>query len=505
MKKVIISALLAILGMGGAYAQEAQAWVTAPTSRLLQAQTPQMPTADGAVAGQCIDVDVNTEYQTIDGFGWTLSEGSAKLLMTMTPSARQSILREIYSVEDGMGVSIVRLAIGASDLSESDYTYSPEQDLTLSNFSLQGPDMDYVIPVLKEILAIHPQVKVLATPWTAPIWMKTKNSYVGGELKTEHYALYATYFVKYLQAMEAEGIHVWAITPQNEPLHDGNNPSMKMPQDAQFRFVENHLGPTLQAAGFGHVKILCYDHNCDNMAYPIYVAKSQYVSGSAFHLYGGNISALTTVHERTKKDVYFTEQYTGGNGDFGGDFNWHMQNVMLGSMNNWSRCAIEWNLASDAQYNPHTDGGCSDCKGALTITNGSVAARNVSYYIVGQMSQVVRMGAKRIQSSGASNFVYTAFHNPDGSLAVVAYNKGSQQQLSLRVNGNHVTYTVPGSAAISILIPEAFAPFETALQPLPTERAELDWNAPMYTILGQQVVGEYHGLVIQNGRKYRLP
>lgn len=484
-------------------AQTVEAWLTSPSNgKRLEKQADQVLSASAAAA-QCIDVTEATEYQTVDGFGWMLTEGSAKLLKGLHSTVRRDILNELYSVEDGLGASIVRIAIGACDLSESDYTYSMTKDETLSNFSLDGPDADYVLPVLKEILAINPDVKIMAVPWTAPIWMKTNNAYVGGELKTAYYPLYAQYFVRYLQAMEAEGIHIWAVTPQNEPLHGGNNPSMTFTQMSEYQLVDQHLGPALAAAGYGNVKIIGYDHNCDNIAFPVQVAKSSYCAGSAFHLYGGDISALKNVYDRTKKDVYFTEQYTGANGDFGGDFSWHMQNVMLGSMLNMSRCAIEWNLAADANSQPHTQGGCSDCKGALTIGSTKVSSRNVSYYIVGQMSQVVRTGAKRIGASGASNFQVAAFRNPDGSLAVVAYNKGSQQQLSLRFGGNVVTYTVPGSAAISLLLPGAFAPFEPSLLPA-IESAVLDPASPMYNILGQPVEGNYRGIVIQNGRKFYL-
>lgn len=456
--------------------------------------------AAGTATSQCLTLTPATEYQTIDGFGWMLTEGSAKLLKGIHKTYRSQFLEEVYSVENGLGAQIVRIAIGACDLSESDYTYSPSEDATLSNFSLSGPDADYLIPVLKEIKAINPDIKILATPWTAPVWMKTNNGYVGGQLKTQYYALYAQYFVKYLQAMQAEGLPVWAITPQNEPLHGGNNPSMTFDQNAEYTFVEQYLGPALAAAGFGNVKIIGYDHNCDNKAFPVWVAQSQYCAGSAFHLYGGSIEAMQDVYNRTGKDVYFTEQYT-GDGDFAGDYSWHMQNVMLGSVLNMSRCAIEWNLASDASFGPHTDGGCTTCKGAVTVGT-KVTSRNASYYIVAAMAKVCRTGAKRIAVSGAGNFKSTAWHNPDGSIGVVAYNtSGSAQTLTIKLNGQIVKYTVPAAATVSVLLNDAAAPFDTALNPT-TESSVLDPLQPMYNLLGQPVDEDYHGLVIQGGRKY---
>lgn len=493
---------VALLAAADADAQTAKAWATSATN---QRALPEHQFAETAAAAQCLTPDASVEYQTIDGFGWMLTEGSAMLLKSrLFSSVRSELLRELYSPEDGLGASVVRIAIGACDLSESDYTYSPAADTTLANFSLEGPDLRYVIPVLKEILQINPDVKVMAVPWTAPIWMKTgagANGYKGGSLATRYYDAYARYFVKYLEAMQAEGIRIWAITPQNEPLHGGNNPSMVFTKEAEYTFVDSYLGPTLAASGFGDVKIIGYDHNCDNTEFPIYVARSSYISGSAFHLYGGNVSALLSVYNATGKDVYFTEQYTGANGDPAGDFNWHMKNVMLGSVLNMSRCAIEWNLAADADYDPHTDGGCSDCKGALTIGTNVVSARNVSYYIVGAMSKVVRPGAKRIATSGASNFTHAAFHNPDGSLAIVAYNNASsQQQFSVSLGGKVVSWAVAQGNAISVLIPDALNPFETALES--AVPAVFDPAVPAYDLLGRQVGGDYRGIVIQNNNKF---
>lgn len=487
-----------------AQAQTAHAWITNAGSQTAQ---PDQNLSSAAAASQCITLNPATTYQTIDGFGWMLTEASAKLIKSrLFTNVRSELLNELYG-PDGLNASIVRIAIGASDLSESDYTYSPAKDETLSNFSLAGPDADYLIPVLKEIVAINPNIKIMAVPWTAPVWMKSGaggyNGYMGGTLNTAYYDAYARYFLKYLQAMEAEGLHVWAITPQNEPLHGGNNPSMTFTKETEYTFVDQYLGPTLEAGGFGHVKIICYDHNCDNVDFPIYVSRSRYVSGSAFHLYGGNISALKTCYENSHKDVYFTEQYTGANGSPAGDFTWHMQNVMLGSVNNYSRCAIEWNLAADANYGPHNAGGCSDCKGALTIGNNAITSRNVSYYIVGAMSKVVMSGALRIASSGANQFKYAAFHNPDGSIAVVAYNNGSSQQsLTVKLNGQTASWQVPSGAALSVLIPDAADPFETALESV--EQTQLNPDEPMYDILGQRAGKDYRGIVIQNGHKFLL-
>jgi len=488
-------------------AQTAQAWITAPgANRLMQMQATQQMQSVSNVPSGALVLSTATSYQQIDGFGWMLTQGSAKLLMQLSEAERKNILTELYSVEQGMGSSVVRIAIGASDLSESDYTYSMSYDASLSNFSLAGPDMTYLIPVLREIVQINPSVKILAVPWTAPVWMKTDTKghggYMGGTLSKSNYSIYALYFVRYLQAMQAEGFNIWAVSPQNEPLHDGNNPSMTFTKESEYSFVHGHLGPKLEENGFAHVKILCYDHNCDNTAFPIYVAKSKYVDGSAFHLYGGDISALSEVYRKTGKDVYFTEQYTAGNGSFAGDYSWHMQNVMLGSVNNYGRCAIEWNLVSDPTYSIHTDGGCTTCQGALTINGSAITARNVSYYIVTTMSRVVRTGAVRIAGSGASSFQSAAFRNPDGSLAVVAYNRESgAQTLTIAFEGKTLTYSVPGSGAISVLVQDAVEPL-TDLRDITACAPRLDLSLPMYNVLGQRVEASYKGIVIQKNHKF---
>ena len=444
-------------------AQQAQGWLTCDYHRMYLSSTGVQSMQDGTGShSRKITVNPSVRYQSVEGFGWMLTQGSAKLLMEMSASARTALLQELYAPDGKVRATVVRIAVGACDLSESDYTYSMSKDESLSNFSLSGPDQTDLIPVLQEILAINPNVFIMAAPWTAPVWMKQNagahGGYSAGSLKTQYYGLYATYLLRYLQAMTDQGITVHALSIQNEPLNNGNNPSMYWSKEQMYDFAQNHLGPTLAQNGYGNVLIIGYDHNCDNTEYPIHVAQSRYVSGTAFHLYSGDISALTTVHNTTGKDVWFTEQYTGENGSFQGDFGWHMQNVMLGAMQNHARAAIEWNLANDPLYNLHTDGGCSSCKGALTMQNGTIQSRNVSYYIVAQMSRVVQRGAVRVASSGASDINHCAFVNPDGSIGVVMYNNHNDDRtVDVVYNNQHASFTVHGNGATSVMLYEAGA------------------------------------------------
>ncbi|CAF5109871.1 unnamed protein product, partial [Rotaria sp. Silwood1] len=215
-------------------------------------------------------------------------------------------------------VSYLRLSIGASDLDEVVFSYNDlppgDVDLNMTHFDL-GHDRLHVIPILKEILAINPNIKLLGSPWSPPIWMKTNKNSIGGSLLSEYYDAYALYFVRYIQEMKKEGIIIDAITIQNEPLHPGNNPSLLMLDLIQALFIKQSLGPAFRKHSI-NTKIIIYDHNADRPDYPITVLKdseaSQYVDGSAFHLYAGTINALSSVHDRfPDKNLYFTEQWVG--------------------------------------------------------------------------------------------------------------------------------------------------------------------------------------------------
>jgi glucosylceramidase len=320
--------------------------------------------------------------------------------------------------------------------------------VNLQNFSLRK-DQSQVVPVLKKILAINPQIKIMGSPWTAPTWMKSNNHSVGGILLPQYYSTYANYFVKYIQAMKAEGITIDAITPQNEPLHGGNNPSMLMTAAEQASFIKNHLGPAFQTASI-NTKIVAYDHNADRPDYPLTVLDDagarQYVDGSAFHLYGGDINALSTVRDAyPAKNIYFTEQFTSSTGDFAGDLKWHLKNVIIGSMRNWSRNALEWNLASDPYFSIHTPGGCNTCKGGITIISG--VTRNVGYYIIAHASKFIPPGSVSIASNITGSLYNVAFKRPDGKKVLIVENDGTAAQtFNINFNGRRVTPNLEAGA-----------------------------------------------------------
>jgi len=431
---------------------------TTDQSKLLAQQGSVNFATDAGTNPTTITVDETTTYQTIDGFGYALTGGSASLINGL--GANQStMLNDIFSTASGhVGSAFVRVTIGASDLSSSDFTYddmpSGQTDVNLTHFSI-SQEMTDLVPVLKKIVAINPNIKILATPWTAPVWMKTgttgNGGFTGGSLNTAYYDAYARYFVKYIQAMAGQGIKIYAITPQNEPLNPNNNPAMTMQSNEEANFIKNNLGPQFASNGIT-TKIIAYDHNCDQPGYPEAVlgdaSANPYVDGSAFHLYAGDISALTTVHNAyPSKNVYFTEQFIGGPGNFGGDLDWHMNNLIIGAPRNWSRVVLEWNLAADPNYNPHTAGGCSNCLGAVTIS-GNNYTRNTAYYTVAHASEFVQAGAVRIASNTFSASIQNvAFKNPDGTKVVVALNTASStQSFKIKWGGESFTYSLPAGA-----------------------------------------------------------
>src|SRR5208282_2560349 len=297
--------------------REARLWLTTPDRTAIVApQASSLHFSSDAGQAPALTVDDEQHFQTMDGFGFALTGGSAQLLMRMGAAPRAALLKELFTTDsDGIGVSYLRLSIGASDMNERVFSYDDlppgETDVEMAKFDL-GPDRADVIPVLKEILAIRPEIKILGSPWSPPAWMKTNNDVKDGHLKPEFYGAFAKYFVKYIEAMRAEGIAIDAITIENEPLNPKNTPSMAMFAQEQDTFVAKDLGPAFEKAGI-RAKILLYDHNPDVLSYALSIlgdpAASKYVDGTAFHLYGGEATLLAQVHDAfPKKNLYLTEQ-----------------------------------------------------------------------------------------------------------------------------------------------------------------------------------------------------
>jgi glucosylceramidase len=430
-----------------------QIWLTTADRSALLSLQPNPPHFSASNRTErAIEVNDMTQYQRMEGFGLAVTGGSAQLLMRMQPAQRTALLKELFGTRgDDIKISYIRVSIGSSDMNDHAYTYDDlppgQTDADLDKFSL-APDRADVIPVLKEILSINPKIKILGSPWSAPAWMKTNGKLKGGHLKPECYEAYAKYLVKYVEAMKAEGIMLDTITVENEPLNPKNTPSMVLFAPEESAFLAKNLGPAFQKEGIS-TKILLYDHNPDVPSYPLSILAdpeaSKYVGGTAFHLYGGDASTLTTVHdEYPNQSLYMTEQDVSQGNEGPLEIAEAVRRVPIGAVRNWSRNVLLWNLAADRHLGPHTnDGGCTTCIGAITL-DGSQVTRNLAYYTIAHFSKFAEPGSVRIASSEAEQLATVAFVNPDHKIVLVVSNTANfDRTFSVRYHGESFSATLP--------------------------------------------------------------
>lgn len=420
-----------------------------------------------------VKINPSVTYQPIDGFGAAITGSTAVNLLKMSAEDRAAFLKKTFSKTEGYGFSYIRVSIGCSDFSLSEYTCCDTKGI--ENFGLTSEETQYVIPVIKEILAINPDIKIMGSPWTAPLWMKVKDlktkapseSWTGDYLNPDYYQDYATYFVKWIEAFQQNGINIYAVTLQNEPLNKGNSASMFMGWEQQRDFIKTAVGPAFEKAGI-KTKIYAFDHNYnydnleDQKSYParIYADSeaAKYIAGAAYHNYGGNKDELDNMHDAfPDKELIFTESTQGDWNDgsnFAAKFIGDMEEITLGTVNRWSRGAIIWNLMLDANRGPNRPGGCIDGFGAVDIDKEYKRIRyNSFYYIMAHMSSVVESGAVRIESEGftTTGLTYSAFMNPDGSMAFVVSNNNSENiNLTLDDGTHHFMVPVPSKGVVSL-------------------------------------------------------
>jgi glucosylceramidase len=412
-------------------------WLTTADRAQLVALRPEQIRLEKAdERSKTIVVDDAKTYQTVDGFGFAMTGGSAQWLHRMDAAKRHALLEEIFGRKRGQAaVSYLRVSVGSSDLNDHVFTYDDlpqgESDPGLKRFSIAEDEKD-LIPVLKEVLKISPKIQILASPWSAPSWMKTNDAPKGGSLKPELYPVYAQYLVRYLEAMQREGVPITAITMQNEPENPKNTPSMVMTAPEQAAFLGDDFGPALRAAGL-KTKVVLFDHNCDHPKYPIAILKdakaAQFADGSGFHLYKGEMSAMSTVHDAfPQKNIYFTEQMVVERTRDGSlqPIAKPVARIVIGAMRNWSRNVLLWNLAADSKFEPHSsNGGCSMCQGAVTI-DGDRVTRNIGYYTVKQVSEFVPPGSVRIDSTEPdADLQDVAWRTPTGKHVLLVANTGA--------------------------------------------------------------------------------
>ncbi len=443
---------------------EVSPYVTAGNkSKLLDKGNDVTTSFDENSAGIKLSLNPEITYQTMDGFGAAMTESSAYLLMNLDSNKRAEVMESLFGKEEGISLSFVRIAMGASDFSLDNFTYNDtvdnQPDLELTNFSIER-DEAYVIPILKEAKLLNDELLIMGTPWSAPAWMKDNLNLNGGKLKTNYHDTYANYFVKFIDAYQAHGLNIYAVTPQNEPLHQTSGyPSMYMLPDQQSNLIVS-MGEAFESNDIDTL-IMAYDHNWDRMDYPISVINSDaydYVAGTALHGYGGNVKdTQRVVNAFPEKGVWFTE-ISGGlwATNFADNMTWNMENIFMGSINLSAKGVLMWNIALD-QNNGPKNGGCTNCRGVLTVnTETDVITKNEEYYIIGHFSKFVRKGALRIDAqSNNANLITSAFKNPDGSIVVVVHNKtNSQLNFQLNIHESNVSYQIPAKGTISFVLNE---------------------------------------------------
>lgn len=483
--------VIALLTGGGLSAPAAQAapgpivsvWITTPDrSQLLN---PAEPTEfqDGGSTGQVVTVDPAQTYQTVDGFGASLTYSSASLLHDLPQAQRDEVMASLFSPTAGVGISVLRQPIGASDFVDGPhYTYNDlpagQTDLAQSHFSI-AHDEAQILPLLRQALQLNPQLKIMAAPWSVPAWMKANGSLVGGRVIDDpaYFHSYALYLLKFVQAYQAAGVPIYALSVQNEPQNrtpDGY-PGTDLPV-AHQNAVINELGPMLEGAGLGDIQIISYDHNWsehpDDIAdaeqlgvdpelnYPydaLRASAAPWIDGTGYHHYSGDVSAQNALHDAfPDKKIWFTE----GSGWHGADdsfaqyfsdtLKWHSRYLHIGASRHWASAVVNWNLALNSQGGP-VNGGCGNnpdgmCTGVVSV-DGTTVTRNAEYYTIGHMSRFVPPGAVHIGSNNAGDLENVAFRNPDGGYALVVTNiGGGTQTFTISYDGQNANYTLPPNA-----------------------------------------------------------
>ena len=444
----------------------AQVWLTTGSGSKLLSRETDVHFDSGAPPATLlrIVVDEGTAYQEIVGFGAAITDASAWLIQNrLTAAQREALLQELFGPSPGIGLSFTRLTMGASDFSLHQYSYDDlpagQTDSTLAHFSIDS-NRAYLLPIVQRALAINPRLKIMATPWSPPGWMKTTGSLIQGTLRPEAYGPLAEYFRRYIEAYRTEGVPIYAVTVQNEPHYEPPNyPGMRLEPPARARFVGQYLGPLFARRGIGTI-ILDWDHNWDEYQSPLQVLADsvapRYIAGVAWHCYGGDVAAQSLVHDaHPEKDAYFTE-CSGGEWapTFADNLKWFVRTLIIEATRGWAKGVLLWNLALDENHGPHT-GGCGDCRGVVTITSASGAVtRNVEYYALAHASRFVRPGARRVAStSGVAGLESVAFRNADdGSKALIVVNTDVQDRtFAVRWASQSFRYTLPAGAVVTFV------------------------------------------------------
>jgi glucosylceramidase len=477
-----------------ATAPTARVWITTPDGAQRLSPATGATFQPGDSDKLTITVDPTRRYQTMRGFGASITDSSAVVLYRLRPAARDAVMADLFDPRTGDGLSVLRQPMGASDFVAGDhYTYDDvpagQTDYAMDGFTI-AHDRPRILPLLRQALRLNPGLTVVASPWSPPAWMKTNDSLIGGRLIDEPaiYRAYARYFVKFVQAYREAGVPVHAVTLQNEPQnrHPSGYPGTDLPATQETKLAAA-VGAAFDAAGLD-TQILGYDHNWSEHSgdvastppgedpetdYPYRLLRSpeaQWFDGIAYHCYAGDPSDMTKLHDAFPgTEIWFTE-CSGSHGSsdppaqvFSDTLKWHARNLVLGVTRNWSSTVVNWNLALDPSGGPH-NGGCDTCTGVVTVGPGQTVTRNAEYYTLGHLTRFVRPGAQRIASTSFGTTGWngavmdTAFRNPDGTIVLVAHNENdAPATFAVAQGGSSFGYTLPGGALATFVWPSSTA------------------------------------------------
>ena len=455
---VILSVPLCVMAEG----TPVQIWLTTADQHHLLSQQSDLSFRDQQAASIDVVVDSTKTFQTMEGVGAAMTDASAILLQQKMPAAlRQKVMAELFGRDNqGLGFDFTRITIGASDFSDAHYTLDDvppnTSDETLQHFSME-PQSLYVMPALQQALTLNPSLKIMATPWSAPAWMKTNHHLYQGELNPVFYDAYAHYFLRTIESYQMHGVPIFSISVQNEPHFEPKDyPGMRFNPEDRARFIGRYLGP-LFAQHKVTTKIWDWDHNWDQPESPLKVLSdpqaASYITGVAWHCYAGNASAQSIVHHQfPTKETWLTE-CSGGewSPDWESSLPWLESNLIIDSIRHWSKGVLMWNLILDQHFGPHL-GGCANCRAVMTYnTETGALTRNAEYYAFGHISKFVHRGAKRIASSDQTEGVNNvAFINEDGSIVIVLCNTSTTpHNVSVRSGTQRFAYQLPPKSVIT--------------------------------------------------------
>jgi glucosylceramidase len=471
MNKIILSGLSILLLLGSSISIRAQkrGQVTVfqtlyDSTELFQQKKSITINKNDVSAKTVIEIDLSRKFQKINGFGSSMTGSSAYVFNKyLSPERRKRVYEDLFDSHKGIGISYMRMNIGASDFSSHNYSYDDLPDGVVNDpdmkyFSIQEDTKD-LIPAIQEILAINPRIEIMGSPWSAPAWMKTSGSMIKGKLKPEAQGAFANYFVKYIQEFDKQNIPIKAITIQNEPEFEPDGyPGMRMDAGEQRDFIKNFLGPAFIRQNI-NTKIVVFDHNWNNPQFPNTILNDpdakKYVAGSAFHCYAGEVDAQSIVHNaHPDKEIYFTECSGGGwSGSFAENLSWDFRNLIIGNLRNWTTTVLFWNLALDEKSGP-VNGGCMNCRGIVTVKSTGEVVHNIEYYVLAHVSKFVRPGAHRVFSTDTktSGLYNVAFENTDGSKVLIIQNDTKESQtFNVKCNKQVFHYNLPAEAVATLI------------------------------------------------------